>query len=165
MTSLAIRDAEAGDLPAILALHNHHILATTSIWRTQAADLAERGAWLEERRAKGYPVLVAEEGGAFLGYASYGDFRTGEGYSGTVENSVYVLPEAQGRGVARALMEALFERARAGGKRVMMAGIGLPNDASVSLHRRLGFEERARLPGVGRKFGRDLDLLLMQKAL
>jgi phosphinothricin acetyltransferase len=163
--SLVIRDATEADLPAILALHNHHIARTTAIWRTVQVDLAERRAWFAERRAKGFPVVVAERDDAFLGYASYGPFRTGDGYDGTVENSVYVMEEAQGKGVARSLMEALIVHAAADGRHTMMAGIGLPNEASVALHRKLGFHEAALLRGIGRKFGRSLDLMLMQRPL
>ncbi len=163
--SITVRDATEADLPAILAVHNHHIAHTTSIWRTVQVDLAERRSWFAERQSKNFPVLVANEEDRFLGYASYGPFRTGDGYDGTVEHSVYVVGEAQRRGVARALMEALIARAVADGRHTMMAGIGLPNDASVALHRTLGFVEAAILKGIGRKFGRSLDLMLMQRPL
>jgi L-amino acid N-acyltransferase len=160
-----VRDATEADIPAILALHNHHIVNTRSIWRYQPADLADRTAWFRERQVKCYPILIAEESGQFLGFASYGDFRAGEGYGGTVENSVYVTEGAQGRGIARALMERLMEHARINGKRVMVAAIGLPNDASVALHAKLGFEERGTLNGIGWKYDQPLDLMFMQKAL
>jgi phosphinothricin acetyltransferase len=160
-----IRDAAPSDLPAILAVHNHHIANTTAIWRYQPADIEERTSWYQDRRSKGYPILVAEETDQLLGYASYGDFRAGEGYGGTVENSVYVVDSAQGRGVASALMLRLIGDAKASGKRVMVAAIGLPNDASVALHTKLGFEPRGTLAGIGWKRDRPLDLLFMQKAL
>jgi L-amino acid N-acyltransferase len=163
--NLAIRAAAEADIPAILALHNHHIANTRSIWRYQHADLADRTAWFRERQAKGYPVLIAEDSGQFLGFASYGDFRAGEGYGGTVENSVYVADGAQGRGIAHALMDRLMEIARTSGKRVMVAAIGLPNEASVALHTKLGFEERGILQGIGWKYDQPLDLMFMQKAL
>jgi L-amino acid N-acyltransferase len=163
--NLAIRAAAEADIPAILALHNHHIANTRSIWRYQSVDLADRTAWFRERQAKGYPVLIAEDSGQFLGFASYGDFRAGEGYGGTVENSVYVADGAQGRGIAHALMERLMEIARTSGKRVMVAAIGLPNEASVALHAKLGFEERGTLRGIGWKHDQPLDLMFMQKAL
>jgi L-amino acid N-acyltransferase len=163
--SLIICNAREADIPAILGLHNHHIINTRSIWRYQAADMADRIAWFRDRQSKGHPVLIAKVSDQFLGFASYGDFRAGEGYGGTVENSVYVADGAQGRGVARALMERLMEFAKAQGKRVMVAAIGLPNDASVALHAKLGFEERGVLAGVGWKYDQPLDLMFMQKAL
>jgi phosphinothricin acetyltransferase len=163
--NLAIRDATPNDLPSILALFNHHVRETTAIWRDREVDLADRTAWFEDRQRQGFPVLVADAAGEFLGFASYGPFRTGSGYDGTVENSVYVAPDAQGRGVASALMEALIAHARAAGRRVMVAGIGLPNDASVRLHLKCGFTDAGALRGIGLKFGRRLDLLFMQKGL
>jgi L-amino acid N-acyltransferase len=161
----SIREATQADLPAILDLHNHHITNTRAIWRYQPADLADRTAWFQYRQSKGYPVLVAEDRGDFLGFASYGDFRAGEGYGGTVENSVYVIEQASGQGIATLLMQRLLAHARARGKRTMVAAIGLPNEASVALHARLGFEDRGTLRGIGWKFDQPLDLMLMQKAL
>jgi L-amino acid N-acyltransferase YncA len=162
---MRIRDAMEADLPAILAIHNHHIAKTLAIWRYQLADLAERRAWFEERRAKGYPVIVADESGEVVAYGSYGPFRAGEGYDSTVENSIYVREDRQRRGYARALMQALLDRARAEGRHVMVAGIGLPNEPSVKLHASLGFEEVGALREIGRKFDQRLDLLLMQRML
>jgi Sortase and related acyltransferases len=163
--TIAVRPAAKADLPAILALHNHHIVHTLSIWRYAPVDLAERQAWFEERQSKGYPVLVADEGGEAVGYASYGPFRTGEGYRRTVENSIYVRGDRQGRGIARTLMLALIDAAKAQDRHVMVAGIGLPNEASVRLHESLGFSEAGRLKEIGWKFDRPLDLLLMQRIL
>lgn len=163
--TIAVRPAAEADLPAILALHNHHIVHTLSIWRYAPVDLAERQAWFQERLSKGYPVLVADEGGEAVGYASYGPFRTGEGYGRTVENSIYVRQDRQGRGIARTLMQALITEAQNQGRHTMMAGIGLPNGASVRLHESLGFVEVGRLKEVGWKFDRPLDLLLMQRIL
>jgi L-amino acid N-acyltransferase YncA len=162
---MVIRDATEADLPAILAIHNHHIARTFAIWRYELADLAERRAWFEERRDKGYPVLVADEDGEAVAFGSYGPFRTGEGYHRTVENSIYVREDRQRRGLARALMAVLIEEARRQGRHVMMAGIGLPNDPSVKLHESLGFVEVGRLREIGWKFDQWLDLLLMHKML
>ena len=160
-----IRDATDADLPAILAIHNDAILNSLAIWQYQAVDLANRRAWFEERRAKGFPVLAIESGGALAGYASYGPFRFGAGYDATVENSVYLARERRGQGLAKPLMEALIDRARAQGRHVMVAAVGLPNDASVALHRALGFEERGTLREIGRKRDRWLDLMFLQKTL
>lgn len=160
-----IRDATPDDLPAILAIHNDAILNSLSIWQYEAVPLANREAWFAERRAKGFPVLVAEIDGALAGYASYGGFRTGAGYDGTVENSVYVRKDLRGRGVARPLMEALIGHARENGRLVMVAAVGLPNDASLALHRRLGFEDVGTLKRIGWKNEMRLDLALLQLTL
>lgn len=163
--TVTIRDAEAGDLPAILAIYNDAVLTTTAIWNDAVADLASRRAWWEARTKQGYPVLVAAEAGGVLGYASFGDFRAFDGYRFTVENSVYVASDARRRGIASALLVPLIERARALGKHVMVAGIAGDNEVSIRLHRRLGFVETARMPEVGYKFGRWLDLVFMQLRL
>jgi len=163
--TITIRDAAEGDLPAIMAIYNDAVANTTAIWNDTLADLANRKAWWEARLRLGYPVLVADEGGRVLGYASFGDFRTFDGYRFTVENSVYVDKAARGRGIGSALLVPLIERARAIGKHVMIAGIAAENEVSIRLHARLGFVETARMPEVGRKFGRWLDLVFMQLKL
>jgi L-amino acid N-acyltransferase YncA len=164
MTAI-IRDAEDDDLPAILAIHNDAVLHGTAIWSTVPVDLGSRRAVLADRRARGYPFLVAEVAGAVAGYASYGDFRPFDGYFKTVEHSVYVDPAHQRRSIATGLLLALIERAAAGGKHVMIGGITADNAPSLALHLRHGFAETGRLPQVGFKFGRYLDLVFMQKIL
>lgn len=165
MTALVIRPAIQADLAAILALYNHHILNSMAIWREQAVPLSDRQSWYDARIAKGYPVLVATIADAFAGFASYADFRFGEGYRYTVENSVYVEDHLHGQGVGQTLMQELFTRARHQGLQSMIAGIGLPNPASVAFHERLGFTSCGLLPKIGYKNGQWLDLLLMQKTL
>ena len=114
---------------------------------------------------RGFPVLVVEENGTASGFASYGDYRQGEGYQHTVEHSVYVSCDAQGRGLGKALLAALIEHATAHGKHVMIAGIDADNSVSIEMHRKAGFEEAGRQRQVGRKFDRWLDLQFMQKLL
>ncbi|HSX69297.1 MAG TPA: GNAT family N-acetyltransferase [Pseudomonas sp.] len=161
-----IRDAGEADLPAILAIYNDAVANTTAIWNETLVDLADRQAWLNQRRAAGFPVLVAEDAdGGVLGYASYGTWRGIEGFRHTVEHSVYVSGDQRGRGLGIALMRALIERARAAGLHVMVAAIETENAASIGLHRRLGFEITGQMPQVGRKFGRWLDLTFMQLLL
>lgn len=161
-----IRDAGEADLPAILAIYNDAVANTTAIWNETLVDLADRQAWLNQRRAAGFPVLVAEDAdGCVLGYASYGTWRSIEGFRHTVEHSVYVSGAQRGRGLGIALMQALIERARAAGLHVMVAAIETENAASICLHRRLGFEITGQMPQVGRKFGRWLDLTFMQLLL
>ncbi len=114
---------------------------------------------------RGFPVLVAAEGETVLGYASYGPFRAFEGYRQTAEHSVYVAAAARRRGVAEALLRALEADARRAGLHVMLGGIAADNAPSLRLHAKLGFTETARMPEVGQKFGRWLDLVFMQKLL
>ncbi len=162
---MILREAREDDLPGILAIYNDAVLTTTAIWNDTPVDLANRRAWLEDRHAKGYHVLVATEGTDVLGYASFGDFRPFEGYRISVEHSVYVAKPARGRGLGRVLVEALFAPARTLGKKVMIGGITGGNTASIALHQRLGFRETGRLLGIGTKFDQRLDLVFMQKDL
>jgi len=159
-----IRPATEADLPAILAIYNDAVMHTTAIWNETPADLADRLAWFEARRSGGFPVLVADADGV-QGYGSFGHFRPFEGYRFTVEHSVYVRDEAQGHGIGRMLLTALIEEARGMGKRVMVGAIDASNAASLALHETMGFEETGRMPGVGEKFGKRLDLVFMQKML
>ena len=162
---LLIRDAMPADAAAILPIHNHAVRDTTAVWNEGESDLAGREMWLAARAAAGFPVVVAEIDGAVAGYASFGDFRAWDGYRFTVEHSVYVDPARQRSGVGRALLEALVERARAMGKHAMIAGVEAGNAGSIALHRSLGFGEVGRLPQVGAKFGRWLDLVFLQLTL
>lgn len=165
---LRIRPAVEADLPAILAIYNDAVLHTTAIWNETPVDLGNRASWFAARRDVGFPVLVADDGhshGQVLGYGSFGEFRPFEGYRMTVEHSVYVLDAAQGRGIGKMLLNALIEEARHMGKRVMVGAIDASNYASLALHETMGFEETGRMPGVGEKFGKRLDLVLVQKML
>jgi phosphinothricin acetyltransferase len=159
------RAATQDDLPAILAIYNDAVLNSTAIWNDRVVDLENRRAWLLDRQSRNYPVLVAEDGDKVVGYSSFGDFRPFDGYRLTVEHSVYVANSARRNGFGRALVEALFKPALSLGKAVMVGGIAADNVASLKLHADLGFIETARMPGVGIKFGRRLDLVFMQKQL
>jgi len=160
-----IRDATDADLPAIRDIYNHAVQHTTAIWNDSQVDLDDRRAWYAARAGRGFPVLVADADGAVLGYASYGDFRAFDGFRGTVEHSVYVAPGARGRGLGRALLAALIDRARAQGLHVMVAAIEAGNAPSLALHRALGFRQVGTMDQVGQKFGRWLDLTLMELRL
>ncbi|MCW6508383.1 GNAT family N-acetyltransferase [Lichenifustis flavocetrariae] len=160
-----IRDARDADLPAILEIHNDAVLNTTAIWSVHPVDLANRAAILAERRAKGYPFLVAVEGDTLMGYATFGDFRPHDGYFRTVEHSIYVHEQHRRKGVARLLLPRLIEAAASIGKHVMIGGIDATNQGSIALHEAFGFSVVGTLPEVGFKFGRYLDLLFMQKIL
>ena len=160
-----IRDATESDLPAIRDIYNDAVRNTTAIWNEQPVDLANRLAWFNARQAQAYPILVSVENDEVTGYASFGDWRPFEGFRYSVEHSVYVRNDQRGKGLGPRLMEALIERARSGGKYVMVAAIESGNQASIRLHERLGFITTGQMPQVGIKFGRWLDLTFMQLAL
>jgi phosphinothricin acetyltransferase len=163
---MRIRDAEAKDIDSIVAIYNDAVANTTAIWNEVAVDAANRAAWLADRHRLGYPVLVAvDEIGAVLGYASFGEWRAWHGYRHTVEHSVYVQKDQRGGGVGTALMVELIDRARTLGKHIMVAGIEARNEASIGLHRKLGFETVGHLKEVGTKFGAWLDLTFLQLTL
>ena len=164
--SYSIDNAGEADLPGILAIYNDAVAFTTAIWNETRVDLANRRAWLTERTAAGFPVLVARDAaGEVLGYASYGTWRSIEGFRQTVEHSVYVRADQRGQGLGPALLQALIERAKAADLHVMVAAIESQNAASIRLHQRAGFVVTGQMPQVGRKFGRWLDLTFMQLIL
>lgn len=165
MSAPTIRDAADTDLAAILAIHNDAVLHGTALWTIRPSDLAGRRVVLEDRRARGFPFLVGTIEDVVAGYGSFGEFRPHDGYVRTVEHSLYVDPRFQRRGVATALLLRLIEAARELGKHVMIGAITADNEASIALHGRHGFRETGRLPELGFKFGRPLDLVFMQLLL
>ena len=163
---MEIRDADERDIAGITAIYNDAVAHTTAIWNATQVDAANRLSWLTDRRRTGYPVLVAvDASGGVLGYASFGDWRAFEGYRYTVEHSVYVRADQRGAGIGCALMLALIGRARRLGKHVMVGALESGNLASIRLHEKLGFEQVGHLKQVGTKFGKWLDLTLLQLTL
>jgi L-amino acid N-acyltransferase YncA len=162
---MIVRDATENDLPGILAIYNDVIARSTAVWTEEPSTLDERRSWFSSRKAAGYPVLVAASGSAVLGFASFGDFRAWPGYRHTVEHSIHVRSEDRRRGVGSALLPVLVERARSLEKHVLLAGIDGENEASIAFHRRFGFTDAGRLREVGRKFGRWIDLVFLQRGL
>jgi L-amino acid N-acyltransferase YncA len=163
--TVIVRPATEADLAAIVAIYNDAVVNTTAIWNDAIVDVDNRKIWFDGRQKLGYPVLVAEEEGAIVGYGSFGDFRAFDGYRFSVEHSVYVAEGVRRRGIASALLVALIEKAKELGKHVVIGGIASDNAASLALHAKLGFAETGRMPEVGFKFGRWLDLVFMQKTL
>lgn len=163
--SLIVRDATLEDAADILTIYNYAALNTTAVWTDGPSDLDSRRQWILARQQAGYPVLVAMKGRDVGGFASFGDFRPFPGYRHTVESSVYVDERHHRAGIGRSLVAALIERATAMNKHAMIAGIDSTNAASIGLHASLGFAEVARMPEVGCKFGRWLDLVFLQKLL
>lgn len=165
--SVGLRDWDGGDAAAVAAIYAPYVARTTISFEFDPPDAAEIARRLGALRAQGYPVRVAELAGAVVGYAYAGVFRARPAYAATVEHSVYVREDLRRRGIGRILLVDLLERCRERGYAQVVAGISDPlaNPGSVGLHRALGFAEVGLLPGVGRKFGRDLDLLFMQRGL
>ena len=162
---MRIRPARPADLPALLEIYNDAVVHTTASWDLLPWTPVEHAEWYATKAGHGHPVLVADEGGEVVGYAAYGPFRPKAGYAATMEHSVYVRPADQGRGIGRALLEAVVAAARANGVHALIGGLSADNEASVGLHRSLGFVEVGRLPQVGRKFDHWLDLVLVQLIL
>jgi L-amino acid N-acyltransferase len=162
---MELREATAADLPGILAIYNDVIATTTAVYAYEPVALADREAWFAGRRAVGYPVLVMAQAGDVLGFGSFGDWRAWPAYATTVEHSVHVRADQRGKGIGRALVTALIERAAGLGKHVMIAGIDADNAASIGLHAALGFERVAHHREVARKFDRWLDLVFMERRL
>jgi L-amino acid N-acyltransferase YncA len=160
---MIIRDAVEEDLPGILTIVNDVIAASTAIWRDSLETPEERRAWLVERQSRGFPVLVAVDRTGVLGFSSYAGFRSAEGYRHSVEHSVHVRGDTRGRGVGTALMHHLLRRAPANDVHVMVGAVDGSNSESLRFHARLGFEEVAHFREVGRKFGRWLDLVCVQR--
>ena len=163
---MIVRPSAAGDADALAAIYGHAVLHGFGTFETVPPDAAAMNGRREAIQAYGLPHLVAEDAGAVLGFAYAGPFRPRPGYRFTAEDSVYVAPEAQGRGVGRALLEPVLAACEAYGLRQVVAVIGdSGNAASIGLHRALGFEHQ----GVGRSFGfkhgRWVDIVWMQKAL
>jgi L-amino acid N-acyltransferase len=161
-----VRAATHDDLPGILAIYNYVVATSTAIYTDQPTTLQQRRTWFDDRVSRGFPVLVAAQGAAVLGFTSFGEFRGAwPGYAYTVEHTVLVGEGQRGRGVGRAMLDALLPIAAAMGKHVMIGAIDADNEASLRFHERLGFERVAHMKEVGRKFDRWLDLVLMQKFL
>lgn len=167
MSPIAIRPAEPADLPAITAIYAHAVENGTASYELAAPSLEEMRSRREALISRSYPYLVAAEGARVLGYAYAGPFRPRRAYRFVVEDSIYVAPEAQGRGIGRMLLQALIEECRRLGFRQIAAviGDGSPQSASVRLHAALGFRHAGVLKGSGYKHGRWLDTVFMQLEL
>ena len=162
---VTVRDADERDAEAVQAIYAHHVLHGTASYDTEPPSSDSIREKVRGVLAAGWPYLVAEVDGQIAGYAYATRFRDRAAYQYTCENSIYVDPDRIGRGIGRALLQALIERSAAADFRTMIAVIGGAEPASVRLHSSCGFAEVGRLRAVGFKFGRWLDLVLMQRIL
>ncbi|MBN7815048.1 GNAT family N-acetyltransferase [Algoriphagus pacificus] len=160
--ALIIRPAIADDIPAILEINNFEILNTTVNYDYEPKSLEFQTNWFYDKKAAGFPILVAEEENQLLGFATYGTFRPKPAYQFTVEHSVYISQGHRGKGIGKQLMNQLIELAKIKGYHTMVGGIDSSNLGSISFHKQLGFTEVGRFREVGRKFDRWLDLIFVQ---
>lgn len=165
--TLRIRPSTDADIATIAAIYGHHVLHGTASFETEAPDIEEMRRRRADILAKGYPYIVAEDGeGGVIGYAYVSAYRPRAAYRNTVENSIYIRHDAARRGIGRLLLTELILRCEALGLRQMIAVVGdSANIASVRLHEALGFRLIGTLASVGRKHGRWLDSVLLQRAL
>jgi L-amino acid N-acyltransferase YncA len=155
-----------GDIAAIQQIYEHAVLHGTGTFETDVPDRAEMARRRTEVLSRSLPYLVAERDGQVLGYAYANYFRPRLAYRYFVEDSIYLSPQAQGQGIGRLLLAELIARCEAAGARQMIAVIGdSQNLGSIGVHRTLGFEQNGLLKSAGWKFGRWLDVVLMQRQL
>jgi len=162
---MLIRPAHADDAKAIAAIYNPYILTTTISFEEEAVTDAAMAQRIADVQAGGLPWLVAEQDGKVLGYAYATKWRVRHAYRFSVESSVYLAPEAARQGVGTALYTALLAQLAERGVHLVIGGVALPNDASVALHEKMGYEKVAHFGEVGFKFGRWLDVGYWQKKL
>jgi phosphinothricin acetyltransferase len=160
MSAFEIRPATAKDLPALTGIYNHYVMHTPVTFDIELVTIEERRRWFDEHAASGvHRLMVAiDEKGLCAGYASSSRWRPKAAYNTTVETSVYCDPSRIGQGVGTALYAALFDALAGEDVCMAVAGVTLPNDASIALHRRFGFRSVGVFHGVGRKLGRLWDV-------
>jgi L-amino acid N-acyltransferase YncA len=161
-----IRDATPEDMAAVQAIYSYYVTKTCSSFEEEPPSVEEMQARLAKTRERGLPFLVADSDGEVIGYTYAGPFRFRTAYRYTIEDSIYVAPSVTRRGVGSGLLAALIERCTALGYRQMIGVIGdSANHGSISLHRGLGFRQEGVLRGVGLKFGRWVDVVIMHRPL
>jgi len=162
-----IRAATLDDLDALTDIYNHYIVHSAITFDLHPFTAAERRPWFDDHAASGpYRLLVATDAhGILVGYASSSRWRPKAAYNTTVEVSVYCHPDARRRGYGAALYRELFDVLRGEDVQTIVAGISLPNAASISLHERFGFRPAGVFHAVGRKFGKFWDVAWFERPL
>ncbi len=161
-----VRDATADDMVAVQSIYAFYVTRTAASFEETAPSVEEMTGRWRDVVGRALPFLVAEEEGEVLGYTYAAPFRQRSAYRYTVEDSIYVAPFVARRGIGTALMSALIGRCTELGYRQMIAVIGdSANQSSIALHRSLGFGQEGVLRGVGLKFGRWVDVVIMHRTL
>jgi L-amino acid N-acyltransferase YncA len=162
---MKLRAATEADLPGIFAIYDHEVLHGTATFDTEPKSAAERVAWLRDDGNGRYPILVADVDGAVAGWARLYAWSNRRAYARAAENAVYVSRDHRGRGVGRALLEELIRLAPGRGVHVLLARVVEGNPASLALHEALGYQTIGVMRRVGEKFGRVLDVRLLDRQL
>ena len=153
MPDIVIRPAEPGDLPALVGIFNHYVADGHAHFETAIQTPESRRPWFATYGEGRHRLLVAREAGTLVGYASSSPYRPGPAFATTVEASIYLDPRHRARGTGSALYAALFAQLAHQPVHLVVAGIALPNDASIALHRKFGFEEVGTFREYARKNG------------
>lgn len=166
MSEPTIRAAVPADLVALTALYNHYVTESHCTFDATPLTVELRRVWFEQHADSGpHRLLVAVDGDVLLGYASSSAHRPKPGYRTSVETSVYLAPQAHGRRIGTRLYTELFAQLAGQDVHRALAGVALPNPASVALHRRMGFTELGTFDEVGRKFGQYWSVVWFQRSL
>jgi L-amino acid N-acyltransferase YncA len=165
LTPLQLRRAGTEDATRIAAIYNHYVADTVITFELDPVPVEEMAARIDEINAQGLPWLVAESDNAVVGYAYASRWRTRAAYRHSVEASIYLAPDAVGRGIGRALYAGLIAELRGLDVHAVIGGAALPNPASVALHAALGFEQVAHFRETGYKFGQWVDVAYWQLLL
>lgn len=159
---IEIRRATVDDVPAIREIYNDAVLKTVATFDTETKTLEDRRAWFEHHGTK-YPVLVVVEDGVVIGWASITPWSDRIAYAGTVEDSVYIAESRRGRGIGKKLLKEIIDAGQKAGFHTVIARIANENQISVHIHEQVGFKSIGIMKECGRKFGRLLDVNMMQK--
>jgi phosphinothricin acetyltransferase len=161
-----VRAARLADLERLTAIYNRYVVDGAITFDIDPVTADQWTGWYEEHTTgAGHRLVVAEDAGTIVGYAGTGPFRAKRAYDTTVETTIYVDPGAHGRGIGRALYTALFEVLAGEDVHRAVAGVTLPNPASLALHERFGFREVGVFRENGRKLGRYWDVMWLERAL
>lgn len=166
MAKTTIRPATREDLPRLIEIYNYYIINTPITFDLEPYTIETRATWFEEHSDSGrHRMLVAVENDIVIGYATSSRWRSKAAYNPTIESSVYCSQEATGRGIGSMLYRALFQILATEDVNRIVAGVTIPNDASIALHKRFGFYEVGTFTEQGRKFGRYWDVTWLERPL
>ena len=166
MAVVKIRPAVRDDLPRLTEIYNYYVINTPITFDLEPVTVESRARWFDEHSgAKRHRLFVAEDAGLIVGWAGTGPFRDRAAYDTSVETTVYCARETTGRGIGAAMYRVLIDALKDEDIRRVLAGITLPNDASIALHRRFGFTDVGVFTECGRKFGKYWDVVWMERPL